>query len=66
MPPLVAEKVRALGMTCKAHDGFTKPRSIRNVNAVPARIFDFVCRIGVVRRSWIVILVVLADTKAFR
>jgi hypothetical protein len=55
VPPLVAEKVRALGLTCKAHNGFTKPRSIANVNAVPPRIFDIVCRIGAVRRLWIVI-----------
>lgn len=50
VPPLVAEKVRALGLTCKAHNGFTKPRSIANVNAVPPSIFDIVCRIGAVRR----------------
>ena len=50
VPPLVAEKVRALGLTCKAHNGFTKPRSIANVNAVPQSIFDIVCRIGAVRR----------------
>jgi hypothetical protein len=65
VPPLVAEKVRALGLTCKAHDGFTKPRSIANVTAVSPRIVDIICRIDAVRRSWIVIQVVLSDTKAF-
>jgi len=65
VPPLVAEKVRALGLTCKAHDGFTKPRSMANVTAVPPRIVDIICRIDAVRRSWIVIQVVLSDTKAF-
>jgi hypothetical protein len=66
MLPLVAEKVRALGLTCKAHDGFTKPRSIAIVNAVPPSIFDIVCRIGAVRRSWIIIQVVLNDMNPFR
>jgi hypothetical protein len=55
VPPLVAEKVRALGLTCKAHDGFTKPRSIAIVNVVPPSILDIVCRIGAVRWSWIII-----------
>jgi hypothetical protein len=55
VPPLVAEKVRALGLTCKAHNGFTKPRSIANVNAVPPSIFDIVRLIDAVRRLWIVI-----------
>ena len=66
VPPLVVEKVRVLGMTCKAHDGFTKPRSIANVNAVPPRIVDVVCRIGAVRRLWTVIRFVLCNTKPFR
>lgn len=38
VPPLVAENVRALGLTCNAHNGFTKPRSIANVNVAPPRI----------------------------
>lgn len=65
VPPLVAEKVRALGLTCKAHDGFTKPRSIAKVNAVPPSIFDVVCRIGAVRRSSIIMLVVLNVMNPF-
>lgn len=54
VPPLVAEKFKALGLTCKAHDGFTKPRNIANVNAVPPSIFDIICRIGTVHRSCII------------
>jgi len=65
VPPLVAEKVRALGLTCKALDGFTKPRSIANVTAVPPRIVDIICRIDAVCGSWIVIQFVLSDTKPF-
>ena len=53
-PPLVAEKFRALGLTCNAHDGFAKPRSIANVNAVPPSIFDIVCRIGAACQAWII------------
>lgn len=64
-PPLIAEKVRALGLTCKAHDGFAKPRSIMIVNAVALSIFDVVCRISAVRRSWIIILIVLNDMNPF-
>jgi len=59
LPPVVAEKVRAPGLTCKAHDGFTKPRSIANVNMVLPSTLDIVCRIGAVRESWISILIVL-------
>lgn len=46
VPPLVAENVRALGLNCKAHNGFTTQRSIANVNAVPPSILDIVCRIA--------------------
>lgn len=59
LPPVAAEKVRVLGLTCNAHDGFTKPRSIANVNTVPPSTLDIVCRIGAVRELWIFILVVL-------
>jgi hypothetical protein len=55
VPPLIAEKVRALGLTCKAQDGFTKPRSIANVNTAPPSTFDIVCRIGAMRQSWMII-----------
>jgi len=66
VPPLVAEKVRVLGLTCKAHDRFTSPRSIANVNAVPQSSFDVVCRVAAVRRSWIFILAVLNDLNPIR
>ena len=55
VPPMVAEKVRALGLTCKAHDGLTKPRSNASVNAVPPSSIDIVCRVGAVRGSLIFI-----------
>jgi hypothetical protein len=55
VPPLVAEKVRALGLTCKAHDGLTKPRSSANVNTVPQSMLDIVCLSGAVHRSWLII-----------
>ena len=64
VPPLVVEKFRALGLTCKAHNGFTKPRSIPNVNAVPPRIVEIICRIGALRRLWIVIRIVLLVTRS--
>src|SRR4029077_7725617 len=51
VPPMVAEKVRAPGLTCKAHDRLIKPRSIANVNTVPPSTLDIVCRIGAVRES---------------
>ena len=51
VPPMVAEKVRAPGLTCKAHEGYTKPISIANVKAVPPSIFDGARRIRVVRES---------------
>jgi hypothetical protein len=63
VPPLVAENVRALGLTCNAHNGFAKPRSIANVNAVPPSILDIVCRIGAVRRLLTVLRDVLSDMK---
>lgn len=66
VPPMVAEKVRALGLTCKAHDGLTKPRRIANVNAGPPRSIDFVCRVGAVRWSWSFIRVVLNDVNPKR
>jgi hypothetical protein len=40
--PLVAKKVRELGLTCKAHTGLTKLRSIANINAVPPSTFGIV------------------------
>jgi hypothetical protein len=66
VPPLVAEKVRVLGLTCKAHDRFTRPRSIANVNAAPPSSFDVVCRAAAVRRLWIIILIILNDMNPIR
>ena len=48
VPPLVAEKVRALGLTCKAHNGLTKLRSIANIKAIPPSIFGIICGISAV------------------
>lgn len=61
--PLVAKKVRELGLTCKAHTGLTKLRSIANINAVPPSIFGIACRIGAVCCLWSIIGVVLSDMK---
>lgn len=66
VPPLVAEKLRALGLTCKAHDGLAKPRSSANVNMVPQSMLDIVCLIGAVHRSGLIILVVLIDMNPIR
>ena len=63
MPSLVAENVRELGLTCKAHTGFTKPRSITSINAVPPSILGIVCRIGAVCCLWSIIGIVLSDMK---
>ena len=49
MPSQVAEKVRALGLTCKAHTGITKLRSIVNIKAIPPSIFGIACGIGAMR-----------------
>ena len=64
--PLVAEKMRALGLTCKAHDGFAKPRSIANANRARPSIVDAVCRIGPVRRSWFIVWIARSVMKPFR
>ena len=63
VPSLVAENVRELGLTCKAHTGFTKPRSTANITAVPPSILGIVCRIGAVCCLWSIIGVVLSDMK---
>jgi hypothetical protein len=63
-PPTVPVYMTEDGETLKplvAQDGFTKPRSIANVNAAPPRIVNIV-----VRGLWIVIRVVLSNTKPFR
>ena len=63
VPSLVAENVRELGLTCNAHTGLTKLRSIANINVVLPSILGIVCRIGAVRCSWSIIGVVLSDMK---
>ncbi len=55
VPPLVAEKVRAPGLTCRAHDGFAKPRSIVNTKKAPPSIVGAVCRIDAARRVWFIV-----------
>lgn len=61
--PLVAIKVRELGLTCKAHNGLTKAKNNVNINAVPPRIFGIGCRIGAVHSSWSIIRVVRSGMK---